>query len=125
MHDFAAVSLSDLLTPWEAIARRVEAAAGADFVLAVYNPRSRRRTGHLAEALEIIARHRRPHTPVGVVKNARREGQQVRVTTLAGLDVDQVDMLTTLVVGNSATRVTAGRMLTPRGYHRKYDLEGA
>lgn len=126
MHDFAVVSLSDLLTPWEVIARRLEAAAAADFVIAVYNPRSGRRTAHLPRALGILARHRAPETPVGLVKSANRPEQEVLVTTLAGLDPQAVDMLSILVVGNTATRTlmaaSGPRMLTPRGYAGKYAL---
>ncbi len=121
-HDFAVVSLSDLLTPLDVIRRRVDAALGADFVLALYNPRSRRRSGHLAETLATAARHRAPDTPVGMVKNAFRPGQDIRVTPLAAADPEFADMLTLVVVGNSATRMAAGRMLTPRGYAGKYAL---
>ncbi|WP_050805036.1 precorrin-3B C(17)-methyltransferase [Solidesulfovibrio carbinoliphilus] len=121
-HDFAVVSLSDLLTPMEAIRRRLDAALGADFVLALYNPRSRRRSGHLALALALAARHRPPETPVGMVKKAFRPGQEIRVTPLAAADPDWADMLTLVVIGNTATRLAAGAMLTPRGYAGKYDL---
>jgi precorrin-3B C17-methyltransferase len=121
-HDFAVVSLSDLLTPWEVIARRLEAALTADFVLALYNPRSRRRADHLATALDAARRHRAPDTPVGMVKNAFRDGQEIRVTTLAAADSDWADMLTLVVVGATSTRLAAGRVLTPRGYAGKYVL---
>ncbi|WP_300158190.1 precorrin-3B C(17)-methyltransferase [Solidesulfovibrio sp.] len=121
-HDFAVVSLSDLLTPMEAVRRRVRAALAADFVLALYNPRSRRRHGHLAEALEEARQYRDPAVPVGMVKNAFRPGQEIRVTPLSQADPDFADMLTLVVVGNSATRLAAGRMLTPRGYAEKYAL---
>lgn len=120
--DFAVVSLSDLLTPWPAIAQRLEAALAADFVLALYNPRSRRRSGHLAEALAAAGRHRSPDTPVGMVKNAFRPGQAIRLTRLAEADPDWADMLTLVVIGARATRLAAGRMLTPRGYAGKYAL---
>lgn len=122
MHDFASISLSDLLTPWERIQQRLQAAASADFVIAIYNPRSKKRSGHLREALEIIGRFRRPETPVGIVRKAYRPGQMVEAVRLDGVDVEKVDMQTVLVVGNSATRLVGGRMLTPRGYHRKYAL---
>ncbi len=122
MHDFASVSLSDLLTPWERIEARLEAAASADFVIAIYNPRSKKRGDHLSKALGIIGRYRAPETPVGVVGRAYRQGQSVRVEALSAVDVERVDMQTVLVVGNSATRVAGGRMLTPRGYHRKYAI---
>ncbi|MEW5775059.1 MAG: precorrin-3B C(17)-methyltransferase [Thermodesulfobacteriota bacterium] len=119
-HDFACVSLSDLMTPWAAIERRLEAAVGADFVLVIYNPRSRKRDWQLPRALEIVARLRGPRTPVGLVRNAFRPGQAVLAAELADLDPAQVDMLSILVVGNSATRLAEGRMITPRGYLEKY-----
>jgi precorrin-3B C17-methyltransferase len=122
MHDFASISLSDLLTPWERIEQRLQAAASADFVIAIYNPRSRKRSDHLREALDIIARFRRPNTPVGMVRKAYRVGQFLEAVPLCKVDVDKVDMQTVLIVGNSATRLVGGRMLTPRGYHRKYAL---
>ncbi|WP_285906693.1 precorrin-3B C(17)-methyltransferase [Pseudodesulfovibrio pelocollis] len=122
MHDFASVSLSDLLTPWEVIEKRLKLAAEADFVIAIYNPRSRRRDDHLARALAIIAGSRAPQTPVGVVGRAYRPGQSVTLTTLDAVDTAGVDMQTVLLVGNSATRAAGGRMLTPRGYHRKYAM---
>lgn len=122
MHDFASVSLSDLLTPWERIEMRLEAAASADFVIAIYNPRSRKRRDHLPRALAIIAKHRALDTPVGIVTKANRPGQRVRVLALDAVNVEDVDMQTILIIGNSSTRVVAGRMLTPRGYDRKYDL---
>ncbi len=127
MHDFAAVSLSDLLTPWEVIERRIELAAQADFVLAIYNPRSKRRDWQLPRALELIRRHRDPRTPVGHVRNGYRQDQFVDTTTLDGMDsayLKQVDMLSLLVVGNGSTRFVSApdgrRMLTPRGYMEKY-----
>jgi len=121
-HDFAVVSLSDLLTPLPVIERRLEAAFAADFVVAIYNPRSRKRSDHLAGALACAARHRRPETPVGMVKNAYRPNQEIRVSRLAQADADWADMLTLVLVGNSASRMAAGRILTPRGYAGKYDL---
>ncbi len=120
MHDFAVVSLSDLLTPWKTIRRRIEAAASADFVLGIYNPRSRKRDWQLSEAVRILQEHRSPQTPAGLVRNAAREGQSVTVTTLADLPVGRVDMLSILIIGNSATRMLGGRMVTPRGYLAKY-----
>jgi precorrin-3B C17-methyltransferase len=115
-HDFAVISLSDLLTPWEVIVRRLRAAAGADFVLALYNPTSTRRGHRFQEALAILRAVRAPETPVGVVANAYREGQRVTVTELASLEAGMVDMLTIVLVGNSQTRVLDGKMVTPRGY---------
>lgn len=122
MHDFASISLSDLLTPWELIEKRLTAAASADFVIAIYNPRSRKRHDHLQKALEIIGKFRGAETPVGVVGKAYRPGQSVKAVTLDSVDVEAVDMQTVLIVGNSATRITGGRLLTPRGYHQKYDI---
>ncbi|ADU61772.1 MAG: precorrin-3B C(17)-methyltransferase [Pseudodesulfovibrio sp.] len=122
MHDFASVSLSDLLTPWEVIEKRLKLAAEADFVIAIYNPRSKKRDDHLTRALAVIGGSRAPGTPVGVVGRANRPGQSVLVTTLGAVDTGLVDMQTVLLVGNSATRIAGGRMLTPRGYHRKYEM---
>ncbi|TRO63467.1 precorrin-3B C(17)-methyltransferase [Streptomyces sp. IB201691-2A2] len=115
-HDHVSISLSDLHTPWEVIERRVRAAAEADIVVTFYNPRSRGRDWQLPKALTILAGHRKPTTPVGVVRNASRPDESSRVTTLAGLDPATVDMMTVVTVGNTATREIAGRMVTPRGY---------
>ncbi len=120
-HDFCAISLSDLLTPWPVIARRLEAAGRGDFVIALYNPRSGRRQGQLAEARRILLRERRPETPVAIVCSAYRPGQSVEITTLAALPEGEIGMLTTILIGNASTSVRAGLMLTPRGYARKYD----
>ncbi len=125
MHDFASISLSDLLTPWEVIEKRLRLASEADFVIAIYNPRSKKRSDHLQKALDIIAENRTKETPVGIVGRAYREGQDVRAVTLDTVDVESVDMQTVLIIGNSATRITGGRMLTPRGYHRKYDISNS
>jgi cobalt-precorrin 5A hydrolase / cobalt-factor III methyltransferase / precorrin-3B C17-methyltransferase len=115
-HDHCAISLSDLLTPWDAILARVQAAAAADLVVSFYNPRSRDRHWQLDQARVALLARRRPDTPVGVVTDAYRSGQRVELTTLADLDVTTVGMRTIVVVGNSQTRVVAGRMVTPRGY---------
>ncbi|MBA3474973.1 MAG: precorrin-3B C(17)-methyltransferase, partial [Rubrobacter sp.] len=115
-HDHCSVSLSDLLTPWEVIENRVRAAALGDFVVSLYNPRSKGRDWQLGKVREILLEHRPPDTPVGVVKNAYREEQEVFLTDLASLRPEDVDMLTVVVVGSSQTRVMAGRMVTPRGY---------
>ena len=115
-HDHCAISLSDLLTPWEAIRRRVRAAAEGDFVVCLYNPRSAGRDWQLAEARLLLLEHRKPDTPVGVVTDAWRPGQRVTLTTLGELDLAEVGMTTTVVVGSTLTRVVAGRMVTPRGY---------
>jgi cobalt-precorrin 5A hydrolase/precorrin-3B C17-methyltransferase len=115
-HDHAVISLSDLHTPWPAIERRVRAAAEGDFVTVFYNPRSRGRDWQLGAALAILAQHRPPGTPAGVVRNASRPGQQVTLTTLAAFDAATVDMLSIVIVGCSTSRVVSGRMVTPRGY---------
>ncbi|WP_086730485.1 precorrin-3B C(17)-methyltransferase [Streptomyces carpinensis] len=115
-HDHVSISLSDLHTPWEVIERRVRAAAEADIVVTFYNPRSRGRDWQLPKALAVLAGHREPTTPVGVVRNASRPDESSRLTTLAGLDPATVDMMTVVTVGNTATREIAGRMVTPRGY---------
>jgi cobalt-precorrin 5A hydrolase/precorrin-3B C17-methyltransferase len=115
-HDHVSISLSDLHTPWDVIEKRVRAAAVSDLVVTFYNPRSRGRDWQLPEALSILAEHRAPATPVGVVHAASRPDERVTVTTLATLDVGTVDMVTVVTVGNTATRTVAGRMVTPRGY---------
>ncbi|GGT11509.1 precorrin-3B C(17)-methyltransferase [Streptomyces chromofuscus] len=115
-HDHVSISLSDLHTPWEVIERRVRAAAEADIVVTFYNPRSRGRDWQLPKALAVLAGHRAPTTPVGVVRNASRPDESSRLTTLAELDPATVDMMTVVTVGNTATRAIAGRMVTPRGY---------
>jgi cobalt-precorrin 5A hydrolase / cobalt-factor III methyltransferase / precorrin-3B C17-methyltransferase len=115
-HDFATISLSDLLTPWEWIEARLRAAAAADFVLALYNPRSGRRTWQLDAARRILLEHRAPSTPVAVVTDTTRAGEHVQVTTLAELDPTEAGMTTCVLVGASTTRVVDGRVVTPRGY---------
>ncbi|WP_405917455.1 precorrin-3B C(17)-methyltransferase [Streptomyces sp. NBC_00728] len=115
-HDHVSISLSDLHTPWEVIERRVRAAAEADIVVTFYNPRSRGRDWQLPKALAILAEHREPTTPVGVVRNASRPDESSRITSLGSLDPAIVDMMTVVTVGNTATREIAGRMVTPRGY---------
>ena len=114
--DFAVISLSDLLTPWEKIERRLEAASAADFAIVLYNPKSEGRIEPLMKAYEIMLKHMRPETPVGIVRQAGREGEEVKVTTLKELLNAEIDMVTTIVVGNSATKVVNGKMVTARGY---------
>jgi cobalt-precorrin 5A hydrolase/precorrin-3B C17-methyltransferase len=115
-HDHVIISLSDLHTPWEIIERRIRAAAEGDFVVAFYNPRSQDRDWQLGAALEILASHRHPETPVGVVHDAFRPGQQVLVTTLGDIDPAIADMRSVVIVGSASTQTIAGRMVTPRGY---------
>ena len=121
MQDFCAISLSNLLTPWEQIRRRLEAAAAGDFVAVLYNPRSRRRVTQLDEARRIFLEHRPSATPVGIVRHAFRSEQAVSLADLGRLDGEQlgIDMFTTVVIGNSNTYVHNGRMVTPRGYEAK------
>ena len=118
-HDLCVISLSDLMTPWETIERRILAAAVGDFVTAVYNPRSHDRYWQLYRLQELMLKHRSPSTPVGYVRQAGRDDEQTTVTTLVELDPEQVDMLTVVLIGNSQTFVDGGKMITPRGYYRE------
>ena len=116
-HDFCVLSLSDRLTPWEVIERRLAAAAMGDFCIALYNPSSKGRPDYLARAVRILlANGKAPGTVCGIVRNIGREGQESRVLTLAALETTPVDMFTTVFVGNAQTRQLSGRMVTPRGY---------
>jgi precorrin-3B C17-methyltransferase len=117
-HDFAVISLSDLLTPWELIEKRLSAAAAADFVVVLLNPKSRQRTWQLGRACDLILCQRAGETPVGIVRNAYRPEQAVEVTTLGQLPAAAVDMFTTVIVGNSQTRCFQSRLVTPRGIVR-------
>ncbi|HEV8626860.1 MAG TPA: precorrin-3B C(17)-methyltransferase [Acidimicrobiia bacterium] len=123
-HDHAAVSLSDLLTPWAVIERRLRAVAEGDFTVSLYNPRSKRRTTQLDQALEILAAHRPPTTPAAIVSDVGRPAQRVVRTTLADLDPELVDMLSLVVVGSTTTRWQGDRMVTPRGYLARDPLDG-
>lgn len=122
-HDFATISLSDLLTPLDAIYKRVEAAAAADFVIVLYNPKSGRRTKQIEETQRIIAQYRAPTTPVVVAKSVYREGEKIMLTDLAHLLDHEIGMLTTVIIGNSTTFRFRDLVVTPRGYTRKYRLE--
>ena len=121
MHDFAAISLSDHLTPWQVIEKRLGAAASADFVIAIYNPRSNTRPHLLQQAQQVLLTHRPPATPVAVVRRATRDGQWQCLTTLGEIPIAEVDMQTILIVGNSNTYLWKGWMVTPRGYLEKYN----
>jgi precorrin-3B C17-methyltransferase len=123
-HDFCAISLSDLLTPWPVITRRIEAAAAADFVIGLYNPASGRRTRQIVEAQRIIAGHRPGATPVALVKSAYRKLQEVELTDVDHFLDFEIGMLTTVLVGSSNTFVYEGYMITPRGYTNKYSWDG-
>ncbi len=124
-HDFCSISLSDLLTPWTTIARRLEAAARGDFVVALYNPKSGRRTQQIVEAQRILLLQREPETPVAIVKSGYRRRQAIQMTTLAEMADCEIGMLCTVLIGNSSTFIKQGLMITPRGYANKYaDLTG-
>lgn len=116
MHDFAVISLSDLLTPWELIKKRAALAAEGDFVIALYNPKSKKRIGHIEEIREIVLQHRAPETPVGIVNSATREGQAVCIAKLETFTQEHIDMFSLVIIGNSNTYVKDGYMITPRGY---------
>jgi precorrin-3B C17-methyltransferase len=117
MHDFAVISLSDLMTPWEVIEKRVRLAAEGDFIFAIYNPKSLGRPQHIETVREILLRYRSPETPVGLVREALRgEDSSVLITNLGEFTNHPIDMLTTVIVGNSQTRVVGSYMVTPRGY---------
>ena len=118
-HDFACISLSDLLTPLERIRQRLEAALAADFVCVLYNPRSRGRPDYLGMALDMARALREPDCPVGMVRQAFRPGQEVILTALAKADPGRADMLSIVIIGNSESRLAGSFMLTPRGYSRK------
>ncbi len=125
MHDFAAISLSDLLTPWEVIEKRLDAAASGDFVIAIYNPKSKKRTEHIVKAREIILRYRKKETPVGIVTAASRENEVVTLTTLDRMLEEDINMQSTVIVGNSTTFAWNDYMITPRGYRDKYKLDSS
>ena len=116
MHDFAVISLSDLMTPWEKIEKRLLCASEADFVICLYNPSSRKRHDYLQKACDLMMQHKSPETVCGTVQSIGRDGQTMRVMTLKELRDTQVDMFTTVFIGNSQTRNINGRMVTPRGY---------
>ena len=116
MHDFAVISLSDLLTPWEKIEKRLLAAAEADFVICLYNPASHKRRDYLARACELVLRYASPQTVCGIARNIGRDGEETRVLTLGELKETEVDMFSTVFIGNSETKIIHGKMVTPRGY---------
>jgi len=122
MHDFAAISLSDLLTPMELIEKRLAAAAGADFVIVLYNPKSKKRTEQIVKAREIILQHRDPSTPVGIVTGVTRENETATLTTLEKMLNAEIGMQSCVIIGNSMTQAWHGLMVTPRGYRNKYEL---
>jgi precorrin-3B C17-methyltransferase len=119
MHDFAVISLSDRLTEWDLIEKRLHAAASADFNIVLYNPRSKGRPDHIAKAREIFLQYKSAETPVGIVKNIGRDGESAQITTLGEFDIEQVDMFSTVFVGNSQTYIDGNKIVTPRGYLEK------
>ena len=116
MHDFAVISLSDLMTPWDLIKKRADLCAQGDMVISLYNPRSKKRVTHLDEVREIVLKYRDPKTPVGIVQKAGRPGQHMVISDLENFTNEEVDMQTLVIIGNSQTYVENGRMITPRGY---------
>ena len=122
-HDMCIISLSDLMTPWEVIERRIKAAADGDFVTAIYNPKSHGRYWQLYRLVELFLKVRSADTPVGYVRQAGREEQEVKVTTLGAFDPEDVDMFTVILIGNSQSYIADGKMITPRGYYREKQME--
>lgn len=116
MNDYAVISLSDLLTPWETIVKRLTHAAQADFVICLYNPKSRSRTTQIKKTQSILLRYRKKDTPVGLARNVGRKGETITITTLDRMLRYKIDMVTIIIVGNRVTSVKSGRMITPRGY---------
>ena len=123
-HDMCIISMSDLMTPWEVIERRIVAAAIGDFVTAVYNPKSHGRYWQLYRLQEIFLQHRSPETPVGYVRQAGRDDEVVKLTTLSAFDPEDVDMFTVIIIGNSQSYIADGKLITPRGYYREVVAEG-
>ena len=124
-HDMCIISLSDLMTPWEVIERRIKAAAGGDFVTAVYNPKSHGRYWQLYRLQELFLKVRSANTPVGYVRQAGREEQEVKVTTLGDFNPEDIDMFTVILIGNSQSYIADGKIITPRGYYRETPSEEA
>lgn len=116
MHDFAVISLSDLLTPWEVIEKRIEMASAGDFVIAIYNPKSTRRTRQIEIVREIALKHRKADTPVGIVHHASRTKEEMKLSTLENFTKEHIDMFSLVIIGNSQTYVVDEKMVTPRGY---------
>lgn len=116
MHDYVSISLSDLLTPWEVIEKRIEKAAQGDFVIIIYNPKSKGRGNHIEKAVDIMLRYKSSSTPVGIVKNSGRANTKKWIKTLDSIDYDKIDMLCVLIIGNSNTHIKDQLMITPRGY---------
>lgn len=116
MHDFAVISLSDLMTPWELIQKRVDLAAQGDMVIALYNPKSKKRVKHIEVVREIVSKYRESNTPVGIVRKAGRVGEEMIISDLENFTKEDIDMQSLVIIGNSQTYVAEGKMITPRGY---------
>ncbi|MBU5308617.1 precorrin-3B C(17)-methyltransferase [Clostridioides mangenotii] len=116
MHDFCHISLSDLLTPWEVIEKRLKLAADADFVICLYNARSKGRSEHLKKAFDIMKEYKCGDIPVGIVKDVGRENQDIHICTFDTMDFERVDMTTMVVIGNKSTFINGDKIITPRGY---------
>ena len=116
IHDFCLISLSDLLTPWEKIEKRLDCASQADFCICLYNPSSFKRHDYLQKACDIMLKNQRPDVPAGIVRNIGRDGENYEITTLQELRDKEVDMFSTVIIGNSQTEVINGKLVTPRGY---------
>ena len=125
MTDFAVVSMSDLLVPWEIITKRVEAAAQGDYVIVIYNPSSKKRIHQLQDTRKLLLKYRKPTTPVAIIKGAYRESQIVVVTDLDNMEAhaDKLGMISTVIIGNSSTYNFKDLMINPRGYTSKYNLQ--
>lgn len=117
IHDFAVISLSDLLTPWEKIEKRLLNAAAADFVICLYNPSSKKRSDYLEKACKLVLNYANENTICGIAENIGRQGESMQLMTLKELEHTKVDMFTTVFIGNSQTKIIKGKMVTPRGYH--------
>ena len=122
MHDFACISLSDLMTSWDVIEKRIHLCGEGDFVTVIYNPKSKKRNWQIIEAINILRKFRDEKTPVGIVKNATRDGEKIIITNLRDIDFDEIDMFTLIIVGNSKTKNIGRFMVTPRGYLEKYKV---
>jgi precorrin-3B C17-methyltransferase len=116
MHDHATISLSDLLTDWELITKRIDLASQGDFVISYYNPKSFSRTTQIVEARDIMLKHKKKETPVAIVRNAKRDKEEFVITTLEDMLNHEINMFTVVIVGNSKTYIKNGKMITPRGY---------
>ena len=124
MHDFAVISLSDLMTPFDRIMKRVDCAGAGDFIVCLYNPKSKKRVDYVEKAADILMKYRSADTPVGVVRHAGREEESSFLTTLGEIKDAPIDMFSIVIIGNSNTYVKDGKMITPRGYEDKYGFAG-